>query len=187
MFLRKNLASMRSSKRCRPSRHLAESSSLLALLIATQAYSASASVFPATVSHECSASWSTTKPVQFLRSTVNLVMELKDADGQLQESAYLYLDCRGKFATSSPFGIVGTDCIGVRMSGLDRSTLSTAWIDPIHPQSVSVASSPGDVPVVLRWGSRSTFRVFENDRVEWTLTSVLTERTHSGVVECSAQ
>ncbi len=145
--------------------------------------------FPEKVRNECSASWHVPEfgGNRFLGVTVNVLVDLKNSKNEVEERAFIYMECKGKvgvYEVGKIPKVIGTACSGVRMTGLKRSSLSSAWVFPIYPDDIEVISKPGQQPVVLKWQERSTFTIDSGKSFQWKMKSALTERTHSGTTTC---
>lgn len=143
--------------------------------------------FPEKVKNECSVSWHESEGNKFLVATVNVLVDLKNSEDEVEEKAYIYVACKGKadeYREGKLPKVVGTTCVGVRMNGLQRSSLSSPWIFPIYPDHIEVVSKPDQQPIVLKWQERSTFTIDSGRSLQWKMKSVLTERTHSGATTC---
>ncbi|HEX9810958.1 MAG TPA: hypothetical protein VGA88_02575 [Burkholderiales bacterium] len=144
-------------------------------------------VFPSEVKNECSATVHESTKKNYLVATINVVVALKNSKNEVEEKAYIFLDCKGKideYTKGTVPQVVGTTCVGVRMNGLDRSSLSSSWIFPIYPNDVKVLSKPGEQPVIVKWEDRSIFTTHSGKSFHWRMDSALTEKTHMGSTSC---
>jgi hypothetical protein len=159
----------------------------LPLFLLSAFCTAFAATFPSKVKNECSTSWHESVGNKFLVATVNVLVDLKNSANEVEEKAYIYLDCKGKadkYRRETVPKVIGTTCVGVRMNGLSRSSLSSPWVFPIYPDNIEVISKPGQQPVVLKWQERSTFIIDSGKSFQWKMKSVISERTHSGTTTC---
>jgi hypothetical protein len=136
----------------------------------------SADVFPGGVKNQCEFSWSVGGK-SHVDGQFNVLIDLKDSEGELQERAYIYIDCKARADS-------GTTCMGVRIMGLEWKELGLTNVFPIRPQSVEIASKPGDPKLVLIWEGASTFEIVNRTSFVWTMNSKLTGKSHRGVVAC---
>ena len=153
------------------------------------------------------------KGKKFAVGSVSLIIDLKNSKNELEERAFIYLECKGKnnyktlkkgesnYKTlKKAFKIVGTECSGYRMAfpGADRMfTLNNSFL--IYPDKIELISPPGTDPLIFEWDKReavpgfeailgpargSTFTIFNNKSFIWTMLSGLSGRVHTGSATC---
>lgn len=146
------------------------------------------SVFPKKVSNSCYFSW-TGDEKKFVVGQVNVLVDLKNAEGGLEERAYIYIDCRGHFAKLDKhpfydFKNPSTSCTGVRINRLDDISLKVGQVFPITSESIEVKSSPSDSKLILEWEGASIFEIENDQSFSWSMKSKLSGKTHKGFTSC---
>lgn len=162
---------------------------ILTLLCAFQANAFWAkTVFPKEVKNQCEYLWSKDGK-GFVVGQVNVLIDLKNASGDLEERAYIYIDCNGhapklNHAPYYDFQNMTTSCMGMRITSLDKSELNSSSVFAIRPESIEVKSGPKDNKLVLVWEDASTFEIENGKYFSWVMKSKLSGNTHRGFVAC---
>ena len=146
------------------------------------------SVFPKKVKNQCEYSWQTAGK-GFVFGQFNIMIDLKNSSGDLEERAYIYIDCKGHSPELSEppfydFANITSTCMGVRITSLNKSALDVNNVFAIRPDSVEVKSSQKDDKLVLVWEDASTFEIENKKSFSWTMKSKLSGNTYKGFVAC---
>lgn len=145
-------------------------------------------VFPKKVKNQCEYVWSSGGK-GFVIGQFNILIDLKNASGELEERAYIYIDCKGQSPKLSKPPYYDTanatsSCMGVRITSLDKSALDVNSVFAIRPDSVEVKSSQKEDKLVLVWEDASTFEIENKKSFSWTMKSKLSGNTYKGFVAC---
>ena len=150
----------------------------------------SSGVFPKAVVNWCEFDWREKNGHKFLVGHSQVVVELKNKENEVEEKAYIYLECKGNLKVNGPGRRLGplsvsTRCLGVRMRISADETLEHYSINLIDPDEIELLSRPGTSPIKLAWQAPgSTFEIVNGENFKWTLNSDLSGRTHVGSVSC---
>ncbi|MEZ4703953.1 MAG: hypothetical protein R3A11_01940 [Bdellovibrionota bacterium] len=120
---------------------------------------------------------------------VQVVVELKNTKGEVEEKAYIYLDCKGVPAQGDPIRALKTDdyrteCVGVRVTGLSKPRLYSYSVFSIRPEDIEVEAMSRGSKLVLRWQDSSLFEILDGKEFVWTMKSKLSGNSHKGKVLC---
>lgn len=145
-------------------------------------------VFPKEVNNTCKITWPENSD-KYMIAEVQVIVELKNALGEVEEKAYIYLDCKGipiqgDAIKALQTGSYKTECVGVRISGLDRPKLEAYSVFSIRPNDIEVVTMLKGSKVALRWQGSSVFEIVDDKEFIWTMKSKLSGNTFVGRAVC---
>ena len=146
------------------------------------------SIFPKKVKNHCEYLWNKGGN-GFVVGQFNILIDLKNSSGNLEERAYIFIDCIGEIPKSNKslknrLESITTSCMGVRIVSNDKETLNINNIFAIRPGDVEIKSKPKDDKLVLVWDDASIFEIENKKNFSWTMKSRLSGNTHKGFVSC---
>lgn len=158
---------------------------LLLLGFSFKSYAFFSSTFPRKVKNQCDLFFNDKNP-HFASGQVSVIIDLKNKSGELEEKAYIYLDCGVDSQPANHFDLskAKMECQGVRINGLDKGELTTKSISTINPVKVDVKVYPEQSRIVAVCEGVSTFIIDDQKQFTWKMKSKLSRNSYKGTVKC---
>lgn len=138
---------------------------------------------PRKIKNQCRVSIFNEKFPHLAKVETSVRIDLKNSKGDIEEKAWIYIDCTPKFLNGSyKLSKSRMECSGIRVMGIDDKELSLSKIFNISTQDMKVFSNSKKVEI--NWDNHSTFTIRDGKEFTWKLKSGLSGETHTGKTIC---